>query len=113
MSNQLEVWASEYDAVICYSKDDIASALIESDSGYAEGDQEMLEDDDQFAQIDNKTIIGIMQTTNSDILQKVPVMAVVPLTDEDGYYIFQYRATLTAAQWIQVKGRGHLYSTEY
>lgn len=116
MSNQLEVWASEYDAVICYGKDDIASAMIESDCGYEEGDREMLVsdvEDGQFERTPDDKRIGIMQTSDSDMLQKVPVMSVVPITDKDGLYIFQYRALLTAAQWVKIRGRGHLYTTEY
>lgn len=113
---ELQVWASEYDAVICYGKDDIVDAMIEHDTGYVESDREMLQedvDDGDFEQTPDTTIIKIMQTTDSDVLQKVPIMTVVPITDEDGLYMFQYRVTLTARQWIDLRGRCHLYTTEY
>ncbi len=113
---ELQVWASEYDAVICHGKDDIVDAMIEHDTGYEEGDREMLQEnvaDGDFEQTPDTTIIKIMQTTDSDVLQQVPVMAVVPLSDQDGLYIFQYRVSLTARQWIDLCGCCHLYTTEY
>lgn len=116
MTNQLEVWANDFDAVICHGDDDIVNAMIECNSCYEEEDRESLQRDlnkGGFKQTPDTTIIKIMQTTDSDVLQQVPVMTVVPLTDNDGLYIFQYRVSLTARQWIDLRGRCHLYTTEY
>lgn len=72
MSN-LEVWASEYEGVICHGKDDIASVLAEYHGDTRESYIKELQEQvghDKFKQLDNSTMIGVMQSSDSGTLKK-------------------------------------------